>query len=70
MLSDHEPKPPKGEGAWTLLQQRLERSFWQWDRVTPDGHSRMTRFVIVNDPSRLDFDDFEEAERMFERMGD
>lgn len=70
MLSDHDLKPPKGDGTWTLLQQRLERSLWQWDRVGIDGHFGVTRFVILNDPARLDFDDFEEAESVFEKMGE
>lgn len=70
MPSDYEPKPPKGEGRWTLLQQRSDRCMWQWDRSASDGHTEVTRFVIINDPARLDFDDFEEAEAIFEKMGD
>ena len=70
MPSDYEPKPPKGEGRWTLLQQRSDRCMWQWDRTMNDGHTEVTRFVIINDPARLDFDDFEEAEAIFEKMGD
>ncbi|MEG1452544.1 hypothetical protein [Brevundimonas sp.] len=70
MLSDYDPKPPKGEGHWTLLQQRLERTMWQWDRTDPGGKASVTRFVIINDPARLDFDDFEEAESLFEKMED
>ena len=64
------PTPPKDEGSWTLLQQRLDRALWQWDRPTIKNHANITRFVITHDPSRLDFDDFDEAETVFEMIED
>jgi hypothetical protein len=64
------PTPPPDEGQWTLLQQRLDRALWQWDRPLLKAGSGITRFVITHNPSRLDFDDFDEAENMFEMMED
>ncbi|MND94019.1 hypothetical protein D3C80_862220 [compost metagenome] len=64
------PRPPQDEGDWTLLQSRLDRSFWQWDRRDRPHETILTRFVIVRPPERLDYDTFDEAESMFEAMGD
>ena len=62
------PQPPAGEGQWTLLQQRTDRALWQWDRTLLAGRKGVTRFVITHEPSRLDFDSFDEAESMFEML--
>ena len=64
------PSPPADEGRWTLLQHRLDRALWQWDRKLLRTNSGVTRYVITHDPSRLDFDDFDEAESVFEMMDD
>jgi hypothetical protein len=69
-MNDHNPpKPPGDDGDWTLLQSRLDRTFWQWDRAAAIG-GPLTRFVILRAPERLDYDDFDEAESMFVAMGD
>lgn len=60
------PTPPSDAGQWTLLQSRIDRSFWQWDRPSPEGD--LTRFVILRAPERLDYDSYEEAEAMFMAM--
>jgi len=60
------PQPPSDAGEWTLLQSRADRNFWQWDRQTPRGV--LSRFVILRDRERLDFDTFDEAEALFEAM--
>jgi hypothetical protein len=58
------PPPPPGAGHWTLLQERVDRALWQQDE--PDGEGRIfTRFVILNPPETLTYDDFDEAEAMF-----
>lgn len=63
------PRPPQGEeGEWTLLQSRVDRNFWQWDRRHEPSAPTLTRFVIVRPPERLDYDTFDEAEAMFEAM--
>lgn len=62
------PRPPVDEGDWTLLQSRIDRSFWQWDRRRDANAPALTRFVILRPPERLDYDDFDEAEAMFEAM--
>lgn len=59
---------PSGEGRWTLLQQRMNGALWQWDRPMLAGPSRITRYVITRTPSRLDFDNYDEAENMFRQM--
>ena len=64
----HAPRPPGDAGQWTLLQGRLDRSFWQWDRPVEVGAPPLTRFVILRPPERLDYDTFDEAEAMFEAM--
>lgn len=69
-MNAHAPRPPHDEGDWTLLQSRLDRSFWQWDRRDGPGETMITRFVIVRPPERLDYDTFDEAESMFLAMGD
>ncbi|MET4685368.1 hypothetical protein [Brevundimonas faecalis] len=68
MTAQHNPTPPGDEGDWTLLQNRIDRSFWQWDRCADPGARPLTRFVILRAPERLDYDDFDEAEAMFEAM--
>lgn len=70
MTSRHvAPKPPSDPGQWILLQERPNRALWQWERRS-GGISPLVRFVITHDPSRLDFDDLDEAETMFERLED
>lgn len=64
----HTPRPPGDPGRWTMLQQRIDRSFWQWDRDLEAGADVLTRFVILRPPERLDYDTFDEAEAMFEAM--
>lgn len=60
------PRRPEGEGEWTLLQQRIDRSFWQQTRSL--GGRSVTAFVIVRPPQQLRYDTFDEAEAMFEAM--
>ena len=67
MTAQHNPRPPGDEGDWTLLQSRMDRSFWQWDRRADAAHT-LTRYVILREPERLDYDDFDEAEAMFQTM--
>ena len=69
MLRSYLPTPPTDPGVWTLLQERSDRALWQWDRPL-QGRTATTRFVIIHDPSRLDFEDFDEAEKMFEMLED
>lgn len=57
------PEPPTDQGDWTLLQSRLDRSFWQWDRETSRGTH--TRFVILRFEDRYEYDTFDEAEALF-----
>lgn len=64
------PRPPQDPGHWTLLQQRMDRSLWQWDRELPAGNRGITRFVITHDPSRLDFETYDEADTMFRMLDD
>lgn len=64
------PTPPPDEGQWTLLQQRPDRVLWQWDRPLLKTGAGITRFVIMQDPSRLDFDDVDEADTVFQMMED
>ena len=59
---------PIDDGDWTLLQKRIDRALWQWERRIPTDLYGVTRFVIVQDKSRLDFDDLEEAETLFNMM--
>lgn len=69
-MTIHAPRPPDDEGDWTLLQSRLDRTFWQWDRRRAPEAPPLTRFVILRPPERLDYDTFDEAESMFLAMGD
>ena len=62
-----QPEPPKGEGDWTLLQARSDRSFWQQTRTLAPGRS-VSWFVIVRPPEQLSYDTFDEAEAMFRAM--
>lgn len=64
----HTPAPPIGEGLWTLLQQRTDSALWQWDRSKLSCSRRVTRYVVTNAPSRLDFDDIDEAEVFFQHL--
>ena len=57
------PKPPTDQGRWTLLQSRIERSFWQWDRETTRGN--FTHFVILRGSDRYEYDTFDKAEQLF-----
>ncbi|MGW8705847.1 hypothetical protein ACWGLL_10785 [Brevundimonas sp. NPDC055814] len=69
-MTFHTPRPPVDDGDWTLLQSRIDRSFWQWDRRSEPDAPVLSRFVILRPPERLDYDDFDEAEAMFEAMED
>lgn len=62
------PAPPTGDGHWTLLQLRTDSALWQWDRSAQTMPRMVTRYVITNEPSRLDFDDIDEAEVFFQRL--
>ena len=57
---------PQGEGDWTLLQTRHDRSFWQ--RSIPAQGTALVRFVITRPPEVLAYDTFDEAQAMFEAM--
>ena len=59
---------PLDDGDWTLLQKRVDRALWQWEHRIPADLYGVTRYVIVQDKSRLDFDDLEEAETLFNMM--
>lgn len=63
------PNHPPGPGAWTLLQQRIDRAMWQQDETDAAGGT-ISRFLIVNAPETLTYDTFDEAEAMFEALGD
>lgn len=63
------PKPPSGPGQWTLLQQRIDRAMWQQDETDVTGRS-ISRFIIVNPPEVLTYDTFDEAETIFEALGE
>lgn len=63
------PIHPPGGGAWTLLQQQIDRVMWQQDE-TDVGGREIRRFLIVNPPETLAYDTFEEAEAMFLALGD
>jgi hypothetical protein len=67
-MTTHTPQPPADDGDWTLLQSRIDRSFWQWDRRREPSAAITSRFVILRPPERLDYDTFDEAEAMFEAM--
>lgn len=62
-MSYSRPLPPSEAGTWTLLQSRLDRSFWQWDREA--GLAIISQFVILRGPDRYDYDTFDEAEALF-----
>jgi len=62
-----QPQPPRGEGTWTLLQSRADRSFWQQTRTLTPERS-VTWFVISRPPEQLSYDSFDEAEAMFRAM--
>ena len=61
------PVPPPGPGDWTLLQDMFGRQMWQQDETAAPGEA-VTRFVLVNPPETLVYDDFDEAEAMFEAL--
>lgn len=63
------PNHPPGPGVWTLLQQRIDRMMWQQDETDAAGRA-ISRFLIVNPPETLTYDTFDEAEAMFEALGD
>ena len=63
------PTHPPGPGVWTLLQQRIDRAMWQQDETDAAGRA-ISRFLIVNPPETLTYDTFDEAEAMFETLGD
>ena len=65
---NYKPSPPAEEGKWTLLQQRINRILWQWERPMPAGQPDLTRYVITHDGLRLDYDDVDEAEEMSTMM--
>jgi len=62
-----QPEQSQGEGEWTLLQVRADRSFWQQTRTLAPGRS-VTWFVILRSPEQLTYDSFDEAEAMFRAM--
>lgn len=62
--------PPKGDGLWTLLQQRPNRALWQHELMLSKGVRRVTSYVITHDPSRLQFDDIDDAEAFFYSIED
>jgi hypothetical protein len=64
-----DPAPPEGPGVWTLLQDHVTHAMWQQDETDSSGQT-LTRFWVVNPPETLTFDTFDEAEAMFERLGD
>lgn len=64
-----QPKHPPGPGVWTLLQQHVNRVMWQQDETDATGRA-ISRFLIVNPPETLIYDTFDEAEAMFEAIGD
>jgi hypothetical protein len=63
------PAHPEGPGVWTLLQDHMTHALWQQDETDHAG-ATISRFWVVNPPEQLMFDTFDEAEAMFERLGD
>jgi len=63
------PAHPDGSGVWTLLQDHLTHAMWQQDETDAAGVT-ISRFWVVNPPEQLMFDTFDEAEALFERLGD
>ena len=61
------PIPPEGPGQWTRLQDMFGRQMWQQDEIAGPGEI-ISRFVIVNPPEVLTYDDFDEAQAMFEAL--
>ena len=61
------PTPPEGPGRWTLLQEMFGRQMWQQDEAAGPGQT-ISRFVIANPPEILTYDDFDEAQAMFEAL--
>ena len=57
------PTPPSDQGHWILLQGRMDRSFWQWDREM--GGETFSHFVIMRGKDRYEYDTFDEAEALF-----
>jgi|GEM_PF-257758 len=62
-MSYARPEPPSQTGIWTLLQSRLDRSFWQCDREF--NGRQFSHFVIMRNTDRYDYDTFDEAEALF-----
>jgi hypothetical protein len=60
---------PKGPGVWTLLQDHITHALWQQEEAYADGRT-INRFWVVNPPEQLMFDTFDEAEAMFEQLGE
>jgi hypothetical protein len=60
---------PQGSGVWTLLQEHVTHALWQQNEADAAG-GVISRFWVVNPPEQLMFDTFDEAEAMFERIGD
>ncbi len=60
---------PEGPGVWTLLQDHVTHALWQQDEADAGGRT-VSRFWVVNPPETLMFDTFDEAEAMFERLGE
>ena len=67
MDAQSQAEQPQGEGEWTLLQTRPDRSFWQQTQTLAPGRY-VTWFVIVRTPEQLTYDSFDEAETMFRAM--
>ena len=64
-----DPAHPEGPGVWTLLQDHVNHAMWQQDE-TDAGGAIISRFWVVNPPEELEFDTFDEAEALFERLGE
>ena len=64
-----DPAHPEGAGVWTLLQDHVSHAMWQQDE-TDDAGATTSRFWVVNPPEELMFDTFDEAEAMFEQIGE
>jgi len=60
---------PEGPGVWTLLQDHVTHALWQQDEADTGGRA-ISRFWVINPPEQMVFDTFDEAEAMFERLGE
>jgi hypothetical protein len=64
-----DPVQPEGPGDWLLLQDHIGHAMWQQDETDAGGRT-ISRFWVVSPEEQLMFDTFDEAEALFEQIGD